>query len=383
MTRKPPSMLVSFRAAMPVAVGLSACASGCSSSEGANAGAPWRVDAQALPDAGLVAASLDAALATVDAAGPSADAWAANTDATFGGDAGVAPTNDSGYGVPSAGYPTWNERTLVVLTNAVRIAPRDWYTKYLQPAYSTAVANVAVLAATTYPAVPPLRYDVRLGESSRAQSNDLANTPGCAFQHNSCDGGSPSTRISSYFGIPNVPFGENIAAGDSTAMGVINLWLCDAATYDGPCSPDGNGDGHRSNIMQASFGLVGTGYATGTNQYTYYWTQDFVSRQNPPPPLVDGSHLFPNSGYIDFYANYVGTAPPTAVSVFIDGAENAMSLDLGTALSGTYRVELSTASACREYYFTATDGSSTTWRYPSAGSFATAGEGTCMQDYVP
>jgi uncharacterized protein YkwD len=376
MTREHRFELASFASRFSVAVGLLACGAGCSSSDGADAGPVRPADAQAPGDAGSAEAPGDATVQPGDAGAPS-------VEATVLDDGGVVPTTDSGYGVPTAGYPTWNERTLLVLTNAVRMAPRDWYTKYLQPAYSSAVAGVAVLQSTAYPAVSPLRYDVRLGESSRAQSNDLADTPGCAFQHDSCDGGSPSARISSYYGTPNVSFGENIAAGDSTAMAVINMWLCDGATYNGPCSPDGNGDGHRSNIMDVSFGVVGTGYATGTNQYTYYWTEDFVSAQDTPPPLVDGSHLFPTGAHIDFYANYKDADPPTAISVFVDGAENPMSLDVGASSAGTYRIELSTANACRAYYFAAADASGALWRYPSTGAFETTGDGSCTEEYSP
>ncbi len=222
-------LLEAFASSFPIVFALGICAPGCSNSDASTAGAARSPDAQASADAGLAEGSRDATVLPGDASPASAEAAVV-------GDGGGVPPTDSGYGVPTAGYPAWNERTLLVFTNAVRMAPRDWYAKYLQPEYSSAVANVAVLSPSAYAVVSPLRYDVRLGESSRAQSNDSANTPGCAFQHNSCDGGSASARVSGYFGTPNVSFGENIAAGDSTAMAVINMWLCDSATYGGPAA---------------------------------------------------------------------------------------------------------------------------------------------------
>src|SRR5206468_2906532 len=100
----------------------------------------------------------------------------------------------------------------------------------------------------TYPAVPPLQWVLGLNQSSRAHSVDLANTAGCAFQHNSCDGTLWYTRISSFY--PNTSaLGENAAAGYSDPLSMIIGLLLDS-DLSGVPALDGTGyDGHRWNIM--------------------------------------------------------------------------------------------------------------------------------------
>ncbi len=74
---------------------------------------------------------------------------------------------------------------------------------------------------------------------------------------------------------------------------------------------------------------------------------------------------------------------PMFISVFVEGTEFPMSLDLGAASAGTYRIALSVSGACRAYYFAATDASGSVWRYPASGSFETTGDGTCTDEYAP
>jgi hypothetical protein len=58
-----------------------------------------------------------------------------------------------------------------------------------------------------------------------------------------------------------------------------------------------------------------------------------------------------------------------------------MSLDLGAAAAGTYRLDTARATSCREYYFTAVTAAGESWRYPGPGIFLTDGEATCGADY--
>jgi uncharacterized protein YkwD len=58
------------------------------------------------------------------------------------------------------------------------------------------------------------------------------------------------------------PWGENIAAGQSTPQAVVNAWMSSA--------------GHCANIMKASYTAIGVGYAFGASStYGHYWTQNF------------------------------------------------------------------------------------------------------------
>ena len=75
------------------------------------------------------------------------------------------------------------------------------------------------------------------------------------FSHTSKDGTTWSARIKKYgYAYPG---GENIAYGYSTPAAVMKGWM--------------NSDGHRKNILNCKFKVVGVGWAASGN----YWVQDF------------------------------------------------------------------------------------------------------------
>ena len=77
------------------------------------------------------------------------------------------------------------------------------------------------------------------------------------FSHTSPTYGSPFDMMKS-FGISYRTAGENIAKGYRTPQAVVDGWM--------------NSEGHRANILNASFKQIGVGYyANG-----YYWTQMFI-----------------------------------------------------------------------------------------------------------
>jgi hypothetical protein len=138
-------------------------------------------------------------------------------------------------------------------------------------------------------------------------------------------------------------------------------------------------------MLSASFTSIGTGYAPDTTGiYRHYWVQDFAS-DGPAsrPPVVAGCHDFLTTGRTSFLLSYRDTAnqPPTSVRVVLDGIAYDMPLDLGTPAAGTYRLDVSKAGNCRQYYFLAITAAGQSWRYPGPGVFLTAGEGACREDY--
>jgi hypothetical protein len=290
------------------------------------------------------------------------------------------PGATSGYGVPVQGFPSWRERSLLVLTNAVRMAPLDWRARYGAD-FSPSLAGAQALDA--YPAVEPVRWNLGLNRSARAHSEDMAGTP--CWGHDSCDGTSWSARIRSYYALPG-GIGENIAAGypaPADPRYAINMWLCDAS--GAACCADGAScDGHRRNIMSGSWRALGTGYGyAARSPYQHYWTQDFGgTSEAPAPPLVDGSHVFIGSEIV-FLANWAGPDAPRSVSVVVDGTARPLALDLGGATRGTWSTRMARASACRAHHFTAVDGAGTAWRYPASGELQTFGEGGCAEDWRP
>jgi hypothetical protein len=264
----------------------------------------------------------------------------------------------------------------MVLTNACRIAPTA-YRDTLLPTAPT------ILQPSAYPAIAPLQWSYQLNQSSRAHSADLATTIGCAFQHDSCNGTSWSARIASYYPAA-YSLGENIAAGYSDPLSTVNGWLLDPWNTGLPAADNSGNDGHRRNIMSPMFTQLGCGYGSGTNQYGRYWTQDFGTPQATAPvcsPLTGGSHIFQTAA-VSFLATYYDNAAPQSASVVISGIASPMTVYLGTAARGTYRLTSLMGTSCRSYHFEFRNAAGVLQRFPARGELRTTGEGGCTEDYV-
>jgi hypothetical protein len=293
-------------------------------------------------------------------------------------DLGSPPTQPQPMltGAPVEGYPSLFERQALVYLNAVRMAPQQYRDRYM----AGFVPNPSSILRD-YGSVEPLYYGPKLNQSARFHAQDMA-SHGC-FQHDSCDGTPWSDRIWRYDPQART-IGENIGAGFTGAKGFVDSLLCDAS--GGQCAQDKTSQaGHRTNMMSTSFTSVGTGYVPDAKSaYRHYWVQDFASDDTGSrPPVVAGCHDFLTTGKTSFLLNYRDTTnqPPASVRVVIDGVTYNLSLDLGTPAAGTYRLDVSKAGNCRQYYFLAVTAAGQSWRYPGPGVFLTAGEGTCNEDY--
>ena len=287
-------------------------------------------------DAGTVDAGVADAGGTPDAGTPDAGTVDAGTpDAGGGGDGGVV---DGGFGAPNHGYPSWRERAFLVLVNAVRMAPTAWRDKYMT---DLAVAHGSILAPANFPPQPPLHFWSDLARSARAHAADMAT--GCGLQHDSCNGTKWTDRLKQYD--PSATYlGENIAAGDPNPRRMLDFLLCDAPSNGAPCcgDTDTSCNGHRVNIIDPSFTVTGTGYAQGTQNGTYFWTEDLAD--NAPPdtgPIVAGSHalLPPPQQYVapalGFFLNYADPAgAPQSVTLYFAGTAHPMTDDSGAGGAG-------------------------------------------------
>jgi hypothetical protein len=281
-------------------------------------------------------------------------------------------------GTPVNGFPNLFERRVLVYTNCVRMAPQQYRDKYMagfQPNPSSILKG--------YSAVEPMHYERQLNESARSHAQDMADH-GCV-QHDSCDGTPWSDRLERFYPDAFI-MGENIGAGYATAKEMIDHLLCDE--YGGQCATDRSTQaGHRTNMMDSRLRLIGTGYVYGASSaYRRYWVQDFIGNMpTDQAPIVAACHDFLTSGKTSFLLNYrdESNRPPASVQVFVKDVAYNMTLDLGTAAAGTYRLDLSTASGCRKYYFLAVTAAGQVWRYPGPGTFSTSGEGSCATDYQP
>ena len=100
-----------------------------------------------------------------------------------------------------------------------------------------------------------LRENWELSRVARYKSQDMHDRG--YFSHTSPTYGSPFEMMKK-FGISYRTAGENIAMGYRTPQAVVDGWM--------------NSEGHRANILNASFTQIGVGYyADG-----HYWTQMFI-----------------------------------------------------------------------------------------------------------
>jgi hypothetical protein len=271
-------------------------------------------------------------------------------------------------------FPNLLERQLLVLTNACRMAPAEYRDLY--------IGAYQVLLPANYPAVKPLYWNLRLNRSAHAHAIDMANN--CGLQHPSCDGTAWNTRIKSYY-TKSQTIAENIASGNTTALATVKQWVLEVDPSSTPVPADlSSSDGHRKNIMDSAYRELGTGYARGPKQYTYFWVHDFGGgAPDFTSPLVVGCHFFIETGKTTFFVNYSDPATaPSGVSCVIENQPYPMSRALGTDMRGTWTLVQTRGTACRAYYFTCMR-SGANFRYPEYGMLVTSGEGSCVKDYIP
>lgn len=101
----------------------------------------------------------------------------------------------------------------------------------------------------------PLVIHTNLTKMAVAKAQDMSDNN--YFSHTSPTYGSPFDMMKT-FGITYKYAGENIAKGQKTPEEVVNAWM--------------NSPGHKANILNENFTLIGVGYVNG------YWAQAFVGK---------------------------------------------------------------------------------------------------------
>lgn len=140
---------------------------------------------------------------------------------------------------------------------------------------SAAVASSSPVLAASSEMVSPMSEVVRLINIERAKeglaaltempdidkaANIRASEIVISFSHQRPSGEEWYT-VFAEVGIAYKGVGENLAAGQTTPAEVVTAWM--------------NSEGHRTNIMNASYTKIGVGYVTG-GTYGHYWTQLFA-----------------------------------------------------------------------------------------------------------
>lgn len=121
-------------------------------------------------------------------------------------------------------------------------------------AYEREVVRLVNAERASY-GLPALSIRADLCQYARVKSQDMHDSG--YFSHTSPNYGSPFDMMKS-FGITYSHAGENIAMGYSTPEAVVSAWM--------------NSEGHRANILSASYTELGVGYVADGG----YWTQWFV-----------------------------------------------------------------------------------------------------------
>lgn len=104
----------------------------------------------------------------------------------------------------------------------------------------------------------PLKLSDKLTSIANTKAQDMAKNG--YFSHTSPTYGSPFDMLHQ-FGVSYSNAGENIAAGQKTPEQVMKDWM--------------NSSGHRANILNKDYTLLGVGYTTGGN-YGTEWVQLFI-----------------------------------------------------------------------------------------------------------
>ncbi|NRQ38529.1 CAP domain-containing protein, partial [Nonomuraea sp. NN258] len=107
----------------------------------------------------------------------------------------------------------------------------------------------------------PLQHDPRLRAAAFGHSSDMARQN--YFSHTSKDGRSFMDRIRAAGFTGGTGWAENIAMGQRTPASVVTSWM--------------NSSGHRTNIMNCKYTLIGVGAAKNA-QGQIYWTQVFAAK---------------------------------------------------------------------------------------------------------
>lgn len=259
------------------------------------------------------------------------------------------------YGVPVDGYPSHAERTLLLWTNAARVAPEEFDQEY-QAGYEPCAFDD--FQADEQVPKDPMYIDVALTEASRYHSETMEENS--CFQHDSCDGSGEdfATRVSHWY-TESGYIGENIAMGTSDPRyAVMGMWMCSS--------------GHRANIMLGDYNEMGPGISGS------YLTQDFAagSLTEGEPPVrmaVDDGDLW--------YADWGDDAGPTGIAVVVDGVEVPMDLTYGADALGIYTAAPDVPSeGCRNWYVWWQTEGGEEGTFPAAGSWQFGDD--CEADWI-
>jgi len=291
-------------------------------------------------------------------------------------------------GVPVEGFPNWEERVLLVLTNRARADPQA-------DLADCPADHCAERACYTQPSRPlawslPLNRAARLHASTLQDAGTLDHRSPCALHgdiaarylpEGSCEGSvacacvggvaacgdagctDPFDRMGR-FGVGGTR-AENLAAGQTTPREAFYAWLWEPAASVS-CA-FGAENGHRFNILNPGLEGLGAGALPGGA----IWVQDFGPARLEGT-LIAGAHEPKHGGdATSFRVNVQAPERPlTRAWVNVGGLCHDLRLERGSLDNGTW---LATApvptSGCTRYLFTVVTEAGARMSLPEAGSY--------------
>lgn len=225
---------------------------------------------EALPFQGSATRQNDAAIFTETALAATVLTWQAMAALPSDTPSPTYTPQPSATHIPSATFipsstPTDTPTaTLVVLPSATKVIP---------PVSNTGGSCGATLSSSFEAQVIALINQQRanngltglagsgaLSNAARNHSIDMACNN--LMNHTGSNGSDFGSRLS-LAGFSFSTAGENVAAGQSSPAEVVSSWMAS--------------EGHKTNILSASFTYIGVGYAYSSSAtYKYYWTADFA-----------------------------------------------------------------------------------------------------------
>ena len=147
--------------------------------------------------------------------------------------------------------------------------------------------------------LPPLKLQSNLQTCAVWLAQDMAAQNYCA--HTDKQGRDFDPRITSFGYKRCHAIGENIAAGQISPDEAMTEWMN---------SPD-----HRVNILSRDFNELGVGYSfSDTSDQHHYWVQDFGSRRDVFPLVINGEHPDTTTPLAHLYIYGVGWAQQMRLS---------------------------------------------------------------------
>jgi hypothetical protein len=274
-----------------------------------------------------------------------------------------------GYGDIQDSYPNYEERAVLLYTNAARVDPEAHDSAY-QSGWEP--CSFADFTADEKTAKKSLYWSHPLGEAARYHSQDMVDNN--FFAHESPDGTTASERVARWYTESSI--GENIAYGYADAWeAVMGGWMCS--------------DGHRANIMTGMWAELGVGVVNNT------FTQDFGSGEpdtwmsipmglHAPRSAQSGTNTTFYSDYLSPNFGSMGSSledGPFAFDLVLDGLAYPMELEWGDPARGVFKtiVQLPGSQECHQYFFIADDTAGES-RFPEEGSYLV---GACDQQEYP